>query len=71
MAVYAALDVLCLHPRLGTTREDLRPRLRRHPVLSHIVVYRVDGNMLIVLRIVHQRMDLDRALLSGGSEPEP
>lgn len=60
-----------MHPRLGKTREDLRPRLRSHPVLSHIVVYRVDRDLLIVLRIVHQRTDLYRALLSQGAEPEP
>ena len=62
-AIHNAFETLRTYPDLGKTRDDLLPALRCHPVLSHIIMYRVDGDTLNVLRIVHQRMDLFRALV--------
>lgn len=62
-AIHIALGTLCTDPDIGKARDDLRPNLRSYPVLSHVIVYRVDGDTLNVLRIVHQRMDLLSTLL--------
>lgn len=62
-AIHNALESLRSQPELGKARDDLRSQLRSHPILSHIIIYRVDGATLTVLRIVHQRMDILRALL--------
>lgn len=63
-AIHVALETLREYPEIGKARDDLRPNLRSHPVLSHVIVYRVDGDTLNVLRIVHQRMDILRSHLA-------
>jgi toxin ParE1/3/4 len=63
-AIHHAFENLCAHPEIGKTRDDLLSDLRSHLVVSHIIIYRVDGDTLNVLRIVHQRMDLFRTQLT-------
>lgn len=63
-AIHNALDARRSQPKLGMARDDLGPGLRSHPVLSHIIVYRVEENVVVVKRIVHQRMDILRNLFS-------
>lgn len=62
-SLHGALEMLLTRPGLGRARDDIRSGLRSYPVASHVILYRVDGDTLIVLRILHQRMDIVRALL--------
>ena len=62
-AIHDALDMLRTHPNLGKNRDDLPPGLRSYPVLNHLNLYETDRVMLVVQRIVHQRMDSFRQLL--------
>lgn len=62
-AIHDALEKLRTHPELGKNRDDLRSGLRSYPVLNHLIVYETDRAMVVVQRIVHQRMDSSRALL--------
>jgi toxin ParE1/3/4 len=50
------------NPRLGKTRNDLRPGLRSFPVEKHLILYRVEGDALVVQRIIHGRQDITRAV---------
>ena len=53
------------HPRLST--------LRHRPVVgfpNHLVVYRIDDDVVLVLRILHAARDLP-AVLARDIEPEP
>ncbi|MFN8594363.1 MAG: type II toxin-antitoxin system RelE/ParE family toxin [Thermomicrobiales bacterium] len=58
VALRNALDVLRDQPDLGRPRDDLRPGMRSHRVHRHAVYYVTEGDRIIVLRILHQRMDL-------------
>jgi toxin ParE1/3/4 len=46
-------------PRIGRRRVDLRPGLRAFPVGDYLVLYRVDGDDVIVQRVVRGSRDLE------------
>lgn len=50
------------NPRLGRTRDDVRPGCRSLEVNRHVVYYRIDGAAVRVLRVLHDRMDPERRL---------
>jgi len=47
------------YPHIGRRRDDLRQGLRAFPVGRYLVLYRVDGDDALILRVVHGRRDLD------------
>ena len=47
---------LAEHPILGRSCKRVRPGLRRCEQGKHVVFYRRDGDDIIVLRILHERM---------------
>jgi toxin ParE1/3/4 len=49
--------ILSKHPRIGRKRDDLRVGLRSVAVGSYVVIYRVEGNDVRILHIVHGRRD--------------
>jgi toxin ParE1/3/4 len=49
---------LSKHPNLGRSRDDLRFGLRTIAVGSYVVIYRIDGNNVRILHVVHGRRDL-------------
>jgi toxin ParE1/3/4 len=55
-----ALEMLEENPRLGTKYPKLPPIYQTYPVGRHYIIYRMEGSDVIVLRILHDRMDLPR-----------
>lgn len=49
-------------PMIGRACDEVRPGYRRHAVGSHTLYYRVIGDVIGVVRILHKRMDVDRHL---------
>lgn len=47
----------------GTTADDIAPGLRRQVVGSHAIWFRLDGERLVVLRVLHQSRDVGVQLL--------
>ncbi len=61
--VERAIERLVGNPMIGRACDEVRPRYRKHAVGSHTLYYRIVGNGVIdVVRILHQRMDVDRHL---------
>jgi toxin ParE1/3/4 len=62
----AALDRALLRlgdfPQLGRVRDDLRPGYRSLHIEQHVAIYEVLPTEVYVLRILHGRMDAQRAL---------
>lgn len=64
--LHDAWALLAARPELGTERPALqRPGIRFHPSGSHVIAYRVDDLGVLVLRILHGRMDAGRHLVEG------
>lgn len=60
--LHEALQALSGNPQLGHRRSDLPATYQAYLVGSHIIVYRLRGDMVAVLRILHQRMSLGKHL---------
>jgi len=54
--------LLGTHPSAGRRRDDLRPGIRSFPVGSYLVLYRVEGNDVVVQRVVRGSRDLGTLL---------
>ena len=58
-----AIDRAAANPRIGHACNEIRPGYRKLAAGSHTLFYRVTADDLIdVVRILHQRMDVDRHL---------
>jgi toxin ParE1/3/4 len=54
----ATIERLLRFPELGRSADEVWPGLRIVPTGSHIVIYRLQPDVVAVIRILHQRMDL-------------
>lgn len=61
--IQRAIDRIVANPRIGRACEEIRAGYRRHAVGSHTLYYRILSDGVInVVRVLHQRMDVDRDL---------
>jgi toxin ParE1/3/4 len=45
--------LLARHPNIGRARdEDLRPGLRSFPAGDYVIIYRIDGEGVVILRVL-------------------
>ena len=56
------LDWLTDNPYLGHLRIEFRPPVRVWLYEAHVIVYIVENEDVVVLRILHQRQDIKRNL---------
>lgn len=52
-----AIRLIAEHPGMARERVEISPPVRVHPVGSHIIIYRSDGDGVQVLRVRHGRED--------------
>jgi toxin ParE1/3/4 len=57
--VYSVADLLAAFPLMGTPQPRLGHNVRSTPVGRHTIVYRVHDDFIYVIRILHQRQDID------------
>ena len=58
----ACFDSLRENTLLGRTAEDLAPGLRRIRQQAHVVFYVADDERVLIVRVLHHRMDFERHL---------
>lgn len=56
------LALLAENPTLGVDYAHVEKGVRRYQVGRHGVFYRIDGMALVVIRVLHDRMDARRRL---------
>ena len=61
-AIESRCRELLVHPELGRAERELRPGLRSLSANSHRIYYSVDGDNLIVSRVLHKAVDEGRWL---------
>lgn len=61
-ALTAAFAVLADSPRMAPTVEHIRPGYRRWGVERHMVYFRIATHGIVVVRVLHERMDTPRHL---------
>lgn len=52
-----ALGTLCEMPQIARERTELQPPVRLYPVRSHLIAFLLQGERLIVVRVLHARAD--------------
>lgn len=55
MSLKACFDLLADNPRLGRTAPLIGPDVRRHEHGSHVILYQVDENGVLIIAVVHGR----------------
>ncbi len=60
--IWQAVEAVAGDPRKGRVCDEIRLGYRKHPVGSHVIFYRVSKDAIVVIRILHQRMDFERHL---------
>jgi toxin ParE1/3/4 len=61
----ASFHLLAVEPQLGRSCDDLRLGYRKYPVGKHLIFYRQSANGIEIIRILHQRMDIEAQLDSN------
>jgi len=54
------LGLLGENPGMGSTADEIRPGYRRFGHQSHVIFYRTVGDHILVVRVLHKRMDTTR-----------
>jgi toxin ParE1/3/4 len=52
-----AFEFLAGYPRAARERTEITPPVRVHPYKMHLIVYVIDADAVLILRIRHQRED--------------
>ncbi len=58
--MHQAFVFLAENPFVSNERYEFDPPVRIHPHGKHLIVYTVEGNFILIVRVLHQRMDLSR-----------
>ena len=58
----AKCHLLTRYPEIGRLREELLPNLRSFPASRYVIYYRITGDELQVIRILHGSRDAQAAL---------
>ena len=57
------LSLLAENPEMGTGADDIRAGYRRFPHESHLIFYTIQDEHILIIRILHKRMDVSRNIL--------
>ncbi len=62
-SITARFVLLTTYPHVGRRRdEDLRPGLRSFPVGEYVIIYRVAGDDVLILRVMRGSRDIEALL---------
>lgn len=60
--IFDEINFICKNSAAGKSMEHVRKGYRASKVKSHLVFYRVLNNTIEVIRILHERMDIENRL---------
>lgn len=64
-SLFALFDLLADFPDLAPERPEFAPPVRIHPISAHLVLYRVQGERIEVIRVLHARQELTAFLFDS------
>ncbi|HEY4876015.1 MAG TPA: type II toxin-antitoxin system RelE/ParE family toxin [Puia sp.] len=60
--IFDEIYYICKHSNSGKSMEHVRKGYRASKVKSHLIFYRVLNDIIEVIRILHERMDIENRL---------
>ncbi|MDP4265554.1 MAG: type II toxin-antitoxin system RelE/ParE family toxin [Bacteroidota bacterium] len=61
--IFDEIDHICENPTSGKAMDHIRDGYRASKVKSHLIFYRVINDIIGIIRILHERMDIDSRLV--------
>jgi len=65
-SLWGCFQFLAKHPGIGRLRTELAPPARSHQHQRHVVFYDVAQDHILVIRLLHERMDAARHIGETG-----
>ncbi len=62
-AIYQRIRMLGAYPHAGHRRDDLRPGLRVFPSGQYLILYRVEGNDVLIQQVIRGSRDIATLLV--------
>jgi toxin ParE1/3/4 len=62
LLAFNEIDHICMSPTSGRPMDHIRKGYRAAKVKSHLIFYRVVDKTIEIIRILHERMDIDSRL---------
>jgi toxin ParE1/3/4 len=63
--LFAVFDLLAEFPEMAREREEFSPPVRIHSSGSHLVIYRLEGQGVEIIRVLHAHQNLTAYLQEG------
>jgi toxin ParE1/3/4 len=60
--IFDEIDFICRNPKSGKPMEWIRKGYRAAKVKFHLIFYRVEKETVQIIRILHERMDIENRL---------
>jgi toxin ParE1/3/4 len=60
--IFDEIQFICKNVNAGKSMEHVRKGYRASKVKSHLIFYRIQNNIVEVIRILHERMDIENRL---------
>ncbi len=60
--IFDEIQFICKTVNAGKSREHVRKGYRASKVKSHLIFYRIQNNTIEVIRILHERIDIENRL---------
>jgi toxin ParE1/3/4 len=60
--IWQHIALIAAHPALGRSCDEVRVGYHKYPAGSHLLFYRITGDGIDVVRILHERMDFAQHL---------
>ncbi len=57
LSLRGCFELIAENPEIGRTRPEVAPGLRSYSHRSHVIYYEVRDDHLLIVRVLHQRMD--------------
>ena len=57
------ISVICSNPAIGKSISEIKETHRVFKIKSHLIVYKVNQELILVDRILHKRMDIENKLV--------
>jgi toxin ParE1/3/4 len=60
--IFDEISFICKNPQTGNQRDDIRKNYRAAKVKSHLIFFKVEKNVVHIVRILHERIDVRNRL---------
>ncbi len=60
--IFDEINYICNNSSSGKSKDHIRKGYRASKVKSHLIFYKVSNNTIEIIRILHERMDIENRL---------